>query len=390
MKTLLSALLLIMSAGVLQAQTLTFLLRNGQVIAGPKFQYEVWIRSSDGTSRMGSILVYNNYNTLGFGTNVVANSHVTVTKNSADFGSSYGQNASNDNTASKFAYSWTYLGGAGSGVIIPSSGDGVLAFTVQIDIADQSQNAGLTFDGSLMSGEQFLDNETTSWPTIDATSTLDPPLPITLSSLSATYVSAGMVRVDWTTETETDNYGFEVQKSADTIGNYATIPNSFIPGHGTTIVPHSYSYTDSSASAGVWYYRLKQIDNDGTINYTDGVQVEVLTSVEEIPVPTVFALDQNYPNPFNPSTKIEFALPSESHVRLEVFNMLGQRVALLVDEVRHIGYYSVKFDAGPLGPNSSGLASGLYFYRLQARPTSSNGGEQAKEISFLKKMVLVK
>jgi hypothetical protein len=81
--------------------------------------------------------------------------------------------------------------------------------------------------------------------------------------------------------------------------------------------------------------------------------------VSEGGMPAGFVLYQNYPNPFNPSTQIQFALPKESHVRLEIFNLLGERVKTLVDETRQAGYHSERFDA-------TGLASGLYFYRLQA------------------------
>lgn len=89
-------------------------------------------------------------------------------------------------------------------------------------------------------------------------------------------------------------------------------------------------------------------------------------------VPATFALEQNYPNPFNPSTSIEFALPRQDHVILEVFNVLGQRVATLVNEVRPAGYYTERF-------HGSGLASGIYFYRM-----STSGG------TFLKKMLMIK
>jgi hypothetical protein len=117
---------------------------------------------------------------------------------------------------------------------------------------------------------------------------------------------------------------------------------------------------------------LKQIDLDGTIHYTESVQVDIVTGVEEKEVPTLFALDQNYPNPFNPSTVIEFALPKEEHVVLEVYNLLGQRVATLVNEVRQTGYYAVPF-------NAEGMASGLYFYRLYTG-----------EVSLMNKMMLLK
>lgn len=200
----------------------------------------------------------------------------------------------------------------------------------------------------------------------------DPPLPIQLSSFAATVVGGSQVRLDWATVSETNNYGFEVQKSQGNQNNYQAIPNSFVPGHGTTNEPHSYSFVDNTASSGMWFYRLKQIDLDGSVHFTEGVQVDMLAGVSEKPLPKEFALDQNYPNPFNPSTKIEYAVPKESRVRLEVYNLLGQRIATLVDEVKSAGYYTASFDA-------VGLSSGLYFYRMNAG-----------EVSFLKKMMLVK
>lgn len=72
-----------------------------------------------------------------------------------------------------------------------------------------------------------------------------------------------------------------------------------------------------------------------------------------------FRLEQNYPNPFNPSTTIRYGLPTRAHVTLSVFNTLGQQVAILVNESQEMGYHELKFDA-------SGLASGVYFYRIQA------------------------
>jgi hypothetical protein len=89
-------------------------------------------------------------------------------------------------------------------------------------------------------------------------------------------------------------------------------------------------------------------------------------------IPTVYALDQNYPNPFNPSTSIEFALPRQDHVTLEVFNILGQKVATLVDEIRPAGYYTEKFFG-------AGLASGIYFYRM-----SASGATMFKKMLMIK------
>ena len=354
----LTTLMMVLSLSV-KAQTLTFTLKNGQIISGPKFQYEVWIKSSDGASRMGSIIVYNNYNPAGFGTNVVANGRVAVTKNDALFGATYSVNPSNDNAASRFGYSWTYLGGTGNGMLLPSGGDGVLAFTVQINIMSVSSMCGLSFEYPLMDGEQFKDDEWTLWPVVDATSMIEMPLPIQLASFTATFLNSHCVRLDWMTLSETNNYGFEVEKSMDSTAQFQILPNSFIPGNGTTLEPHQYTFVDSSASPGRWWYRLKQMDLDATVHFTDRISVTVLTDVKENPIPTEFALRQNYPNPFNPSTTIRYQLPIRSQVTLRVFDMLGREISTLMDGVEEPGYRSVRWDA-------SGVASGVYFYRLSA------------------------
>ena len=200
------------------------------------------------------------------------------------------------------------------------------------------------------------------------------PLPIQLGSFTGSMVNATTVQLAWMTVSEVNNYGFEVQKTPAALNNYQNVPNSFIPGHGTTNVPQYYSYTDATASSGIWYYRLKQIDLDGTVHYTDAIQVDILTSVKEAELPNEFALDQNYPNPFNPSTVIEYVLPKESQVKLDVYNVLGQHVITLVDGVREAGYHSVQFDAAD-------LVSGFYFYRIQARLSSSSVGEGASNAS---------
>jgi hypothetical protein len=99
---------------------------------------------------------------------------------------------------------------------------------------------------------------------------------------------------------------------------------------------------------------------------------EGLTPDVRLSLPTEVGLLQNYPNPFNPSTQIEYGLPEASHVLLEVYNVLGERVATLVDEAQPAGYFSARFDA-------ASLPSGLYFYRLTTNATS-----------MIKKMMFVK
>jgi hypothetical protein len=185
------------------------------------------------------------------------------------------------------------------------------------------------------------------------------PVPIQLSAFSAHALSASAVRLDWTTLSETNNYGFEVQKSQSQRESFVTLANGFVAGNGTTVNPHTYTFTDLQVTPGVWYYRLKQIDLDASVHYTEPVTVNVVTDVDELAVPVRSNLDQNYPNPFNPSTVIRYALTHRTAVKLVVFNTLGQLVATLFDGEQGPGYHEARFDA-------AGLPGGVYFYRITA------------------------
>ncbi|MDO8469573.1 MAG: T9SS type A sorting domain-containing protein [bacterium] len=183
------------------------------------------------------------------------------------------------------------------------------------------------------------------------------PLPVQLASFTGRVVNASSVHLDWVTVSETNNYGFDVQRRI--AGTSAWYLLGFVPGNGTTLQRHDYSYTDNTATNGLWQYRLVQIDLDGTRNEVEPIQINMgPTSVAEV-VPLEFALEQNYPNPFNPSTTIRFTVPVTGPVTLKVYDLVGREVAMLADEVMQAGAYERTFDA-------SGLASGVYVYRLQS------------------------
>jgi len=182
-----------------------------------------------------------------------------------------------------------------------------------------------------------------------ATFTTSGAWPVELSSFTA-LLANNKVNLNWKTATEVNNYGFEVQKSAD---NSTWDKIGFVQGSGNSNSPKEYSYTDKLSSLnGKFYYRLKQMDNDGTTSFSKVVEVENLR-------PSTFDLRQNYPNPFNPSTVIKYQIPVDTQVTLKVFNVLGNVVATVVDGFRTAGEYSVNF-------NGSGLSSGVYFYKLEA------------------------
>lgn len=166
------------------------------------------------------------------------------------------------------------------------------------------------------------------------------------------------VLLNWQTATETNNYGFEIQRNTENT-KWTTI--GFKAGKGTTTEPQSYSFTDKNLQPGKYSYRLKQTDFDGTYNYSNIVEAEV--------APTSFSLSQNYPNPFNPSTNINYSINSQQFVSLKVYDVLGNEVSTLVNEEQPAGNYSVEFNRSNLSNGISsvgGYASGVYFYQLKA------------------------
>ena len=190
-------------------------------------------------------------------------------------------------------------------------------------------------------------------------------IPVELTSFNAK-VSGNAVSLSWATATETNNRGFEIERKK--ANSFVTI--GFIEGHGTSTEMHTYTFTDNKLESGTYYYRLKQIDLDGSYEYSQVIEVQILNPVK-------FSLDQNYPNPFNPATKININLATDSKVKLVIFNILGQEVATLVNGNVTAGAHQYEF-------NASNLNSGVYFYRLNAT------GVDGTNFTSVKKMVLTK
>ena len=183
-------------------------------------------------------------------------------------------------------------------------------------------------------------------------------MPVQLSAFQSQVGSDGVV-LTWSTLSETNNYGFFIERRHEREETFTEIPSSFIPGHGTTLDPKSYRYVDDGVSPGIWYYRLRQVDLDGMAHSTDAVRAEVVVADVHDTSVGQWALTQNFPNPFNPATKIRYQIPTASKVTLVVCDLLGQRVVTLVQGEQDAGYHEVIFDA-------TGLSSGVYLYRLQA------------------------
>jgi hypothetical protein len=182
---------------------------------------------------------------------------------------------------------------------------------------------------------------------------IDDPLPVELSSFSAAVIGKD-VKLSWNTATEINNYGFEIERSVISNGvrnlNWEKI--GFVNGNGTSNSPKSYSFVDDKVNAGKYSYRLKQIDNDGQFEYSKTIEVDV-NGVKE------YKLTQNYPNPFNPATTIQYILPQAGNVKLTLYNILGQEIRTLVNEMKEAGTHTINIDA-------SDLNSGMYIYKIES------------------------
>jgi len=177
----------------------------------------------------------------------------------------------------------------------------------------------------------------------------------------------------WNTTTEINSNSFEIERrelSGKMWLKVGTVHANFLSNS-----PKSYSFTDRNLKPGGYQYRLKMVDNDGSFQYSKTVEVQAKLSIG-------LELCQNFPNPFNPSTRINYKIPFDANVLIEVFNVLGAKVAQLVNEFKGAGYYHVEFN-----PYLSNLAisSGVYYYKITANDIRSE-----KSLNILKKMVFLK
>jgi hypothetical protein len=195
---------------------------------------------------------------------------------------------------------------------------------------------------------------------------IDVTIPVELTSFIAEVQNEKVILI-WSTATETNNNGFEIQRSFDG-KSFVTV--GFVTGHGTITKPSNYSYIDEDQSGKV-YYRLKQLDYNGTYSYSNIISIDVITLNE-------FVLEQNFPNPFNPSTIIQFKIPVESFVTLKIYDVLGKEISTFINELKQPGNYKVEF-------KPENLSSGIYFYQLSVK--AQNTG---REFSKTRKMLFIK
>jgi fibronectin-binding autotransporter adhesin len=230
--------------------------------------------------------------------------------------------------------------------------------TLPIDISTQPFSQSVAASGS---GSIF-------YATLASTSLSDNPLPVELISFAITAMDEG-VKLKWETASEVENAGFILSRSRFRDGGFEELASyrthEALVGKGTSATGGKYEWIDKSKllPGETYYYKLEDVDFNGVIHTTE---------IKEFVMPKEYSLSQNYPNPFNSSTVVEFNLRMPGRTVLEVYNVLGQRVMTVVDGELSAGSYRYQV-------NLSGLASGMYLYRLRSR-----------DFVATKKMLLIK
>jgi len=261
----------------------------------------------------------------------------------------------------------SYSGGntipATNNIVINSGGTLKVSSNQTVNNLTLNSGGTLTIDGGVTLN--VTGSYTNNGGTVNNGGTL---LPVEMTSFTAVAQKTSAL-LAWSTATEVNNYGFEVERSGISNTGLGTMnwqKFGFVNGAGTSNARHEYSFTDKNVPPGRYMYRLKQIDRDGSFEYSQSVEVEVGT------VPHVFSLSQNYPDPFNPTTTINYSLPSDEKVRLAVYDILGNEVGVLVNGEHTAGSHQAAF-------SGANLASGIYFYKLES------SGQ-----TIIKKMILLK
>ena len=203
-----------------------------------------------------------------------------------------------------------------------------------------------------------LNNCSNAGPSISTASVTVNPIPCSVLPVELLDFSASVINrktiLNWTTVTEINNAGFEVERSTNGI-SWKTL--GFVKGAGTTYMKQQYQFTDGSVLNGKYLYRLKQIDLDNKIKYSKVLSVTLSGNL-------TFELGQNYPNPTHGEAIISYSIPERTNVFIALYDLYGRTVQVLTNKVNSAGTYTINV-------NTEALPKGEYFYRMQAGTFSS-------------------
>ncbi len=325
-------------------------------------QFTGWHKYSNTGSLTFQIVLHQN------GKIVVYYNNMNATLNSATVGI---ENAAG-NDGLQVAYNANYI-----------ANNLALEFAAEPDWLSNDVNSGTLFNGNSIdveltfraedypAGNYSMDFNVASNDPVNSLVTVPVTMEISIIPVELTSFAASNdrnnVTLNWATATEVNNSGFQIERKLNGTNEWTNL--SFVSGKGTSTERNNYSYMDKGLTVGKYSYRLKQVDLDGTFEYSPVIEVDVNA-------PNEYTLYQNYPNPFNPSTTIEYSLPEKADVTISIYTAIGELVTTLVDGTVESGYQKVSF-------NASNLTSGTYIYQIKA---------VGAERTFVdtKKMILIK
>ena len=367
-----------LSMQVFAQPSITFTFANGQITGtSPKYyEFDVMAQAGEDGTYLGDTQVYINYNTQGFGNNIAGNSKIVATKGTLLSGdlipglSLYDIVNIVDNSSSNVAIAggYNYDGSPESANLVPTSPTQLLH--ISIEIADYTQNAGLSFDEDLMTGVQYHSDNSTKYEPVIATDSDDSPLPVELSSFIAKYLQNHII-LEWSTASEINNQGFEIFKKSDKSNDYSLLDsytqNTDLEGQGNSSSGMDYQYTDTDIQIGeTYWYKLVDVDLAGIRTEHGPVSVQVsgdMFAADELMIPGQFELYQNYPNPFNPSTKIVFDIPENgsdfTYLNLSIYDIQGKLITSLTEGQFFAGRYRLEWNGSTR--NAEPVPSGIYF-----------------------------
>jgi len=356
-------------------ESITFTFANGQITGSGPYYYEfdVMAAASASGTKIGDCLVYINYNSVGFGSNIYTNGKVTVTKGTltqgelmagmplyGGFGGDLGDLKLADNTSSRLAITilYNYEGSPTAANDLPASA--TQWCHVQIEIADQGESSNLSFQSSLMGTVQYESDNSTNYSPVTASDTDDSSLPVQMSLFTAETSKETGVVISWHTESEVNTTGFDIYRSETDKSSYQKINPAMIPGQGNSSSGYDYSYADRNVRDGVVYwYKVIEIATDGSQHEYGPIRAQGINTV-----PEEFSLSHSYPNPFNPETTFKYQLAEDSRVTINVYNLMGKRIKQLVREDKPAGYYTETWKG--MDENGQRVSSGIYLIYLQA------------------------
>ena len=340
---------------------LRLVLVTNDATLGGNFDAKIQIRSAGGTFGMGTSNLVFTYNSSGLSSPTLLAAH--------NFSGGNYQAITVTEPVTGRVSANIVLNAANNGTTISSTFMDVV--TIRFSITDPATSSGMIWRTSSPNATiVFVDDEATLAATNELIG-LDIALPVELSQFTA-HAANGSIELQWRTDTETNNFGFNIYRSLQEKDDYAQINSEIIRGAGTSTQARNYHYEDTEVQPGrKYYYKLADVEIDGTIHFHDPI------SVTSDAFPTEYQLAQNYPNPFNPETTIGFSLKESGRVTLGIFNLQGQLVRLLVDQEKPAGFFSVNWNGRD--ESGAGVSSGVYCYVLKV-----NDYAQVKKLIFMK------